>query len=293
MIKLEYMRQFLAVSKYNSLSEAAKVLHRSPSAVSLTLKLIEEQTGQQLFEGERKQILTPFGEFFHECSMRAVTEHEKSIDDISRYASGESGHVRLATVPSVATHLIPLVITELYRSRPNIQVDLRDIDSYSVARTVTEGSSDFGIASLSPRSVNLKSELLTEEPFVCLIPKGHALENIETPLTLDELASFPFIANDLLNLSNNPDVQKLVAGAHLKIRNVSSLLAFVEAGFGITLLPRMASSLGVNLIVKPLQDTSLKRQLYLLQSTNRSLSSAANAFIDEIHNQVVKINEFD
>jgi len=140
MIKLEYMRQFLAVSRYNSLSEAAQVLHRSPSAVSLTLKLIEEETEQQLFEGERKQTLTPFGEFFHECAMRAVTEHEKAVDDISNYASGESGHVRIAAVPSVATHLIPRVVTELCREKPNIQIDLRDIDSYSVARTVTEGT---------------------------------------------------------------------------------------------------------------------------------------------------------
>ncbi len=291
MIKLEYMRQFLAVSRYNSLSEAAKVLHRSPSAVSLTLKLIEEHTGEQLFEGERKQKLTPFGEFFNECSMRAVTEHERAVDDIERYASGESGHVSVASVPSVATHLMPKVITELYRSRPNIQVDLRDIDSYSVARTVTEGSSDFGIASLSPRSVNLKSELLTEEPFVCLMPKGHALEKTKTPLTWDDLTPFPFIANDLLMLSNNPDVQKLLSGAPLKIRNVSSLLAFVESGFGITLLPRMACSLAPNLIAKPLEDTSLRRQLYLLQPANRSLSSAAVAFIDEIHQQIKLTNK--
>ena len=287
------MRQFLAVSRYNSLSEAAQVLHRSPSAVSLTLKLIEEQTGQQLFEGERKQVLTPFGEFFHECSMRAVTEHEKAVDDIERYASGESGHVRVAAVPSVATHLIPLVIKELYKTLPKIQVDLRDIDSYSVARTVTEGSSDFGIASLSPNSINLESELLTEEPFICLLPKGHPLESNKKPLSFDDLIAHPFISNDLLELSNHQDVQKLVSAAHLKIRNVSSLLAFVGSGFGITLLPKMASSLAPNLIIKPLEDTSLTRKLFLLKSSNRSLSSATTEFINEIHRQVILLNNED
>ncbi len=290
MIKLEYMRQFLAVSRYNSLSEAAKVLHRSPSAVSLTLKLIEEETGQQLFEGERKQVLTQFGEFFRECSTRAVSEHEKAVDDIQRYASGKSGHVRIAAVPSVATHLIPLVITELYKNKPNIQVDLRDIDSYSVARTVSEGSSDFGIASLSPSSINLKSELLTEEPFICLVPKGHPLEKNKNPLTINDLLAHPFISNDLLELSNHADIQKLVSAAHLKIRNVSSLLAFVDSGFGITLLPRMASSLAPNLIAKKLDDTSLTRQLFLLQPTNRSLSLATSEFIDEVRKQIKLLN---
>jgi len=289
MIKLEYMRQFLAVSRYNSLSEAAKFLHRSPSAVSLTLKLIEEQTGQKLFEGERKQVLTPFGDFFHECSMRAVTEHEKAVDDIERYASGKTGHVRVASVPSVATHLMPLVINELYKTRPNIQVDLRDIDSYSIARTVSEGSSDFGIASLSPNSVNLKSELLTEEPFICLMPKDHPLEKSNT-LNIDDLMQHPFISNDLLELSNHADIQQLVSAAHLKIRNVSSLLAFVESGFGITLLPRMASSLAPNLIVKPLKDSSLTRQLFLLKPASRSLSSATTEFIEEVYRQIKLLN---
>lgn len=285
------MRQFLAVSRYNSLSEAAQVLHRSPSAVSLTLKLIEEQTGQHLFEGERKQILTPFGEFFHECATRAVTEHNKAVDDIKNYASGESGHVRIASVPSVATHLIPLVITELYKTKPNIQVDLRDIDSYSVARTVSEGSSDFGIASLSPQSVNLKSELLAKEPFVCFMPKDHPLTAHKKPLTWEDLSDFPFVSNDLLGMSNNSEVQKLISGSHLKIRNVSSLLSFVESGFGITLLPRMASSLAPNLIVKPLKDTSLIRQLFLLKPANRSLSSATIEFIEEVYKQVIILNK--
>lgn len=292
MIKLEYMRQFLAVSRYNSLSEAAKVLHRSPSAVSLTLKLIEEQTNQQLFEGERKQILTPFGEFFQECSMRAVSEHEKAVDDIERYASGKSGHVRVASVPSVATHLIPLVIKELHKNNTNIQVDLRDNDSYSVARSVSEGSSDFGIASLSPHSVNLKSELLTEEPFVCLMPKGHPLESHSNALTWEDLAPYPFISNDLLNLSTNDNIQNLVASAHLKIRNVSSLIAFIDSGFGISLLPLMASSLAPNLVIKPLEDKTVKRKLYLLTPVSRSLSSAATEFIDEVHQQVKALNSF-
>jgi len=290
MIKLEYMRQFLAVSRYNSLSEAAKELHRSPSAVSLTLKLIEEQTNQSLFEGERKQTLTPFGEFFHECSLRALSEYEKAVEDIQRYASGKSGHVKIASVPSVATHLMPRVINTLKNKSPNIQIDLRDTDSYSVARSVSEGSSDFGIASLSSRTINLQSELLTEEPFVCLMPKGHPLEDHAKPLTWQDLAEYPFISNDLLNLSDNENIQYLIAHAHLKIRNVSSLVAFIESGFGISLLPRMTSALTSNLISKPLKDKTLTRKLYLLTPANRSLSSVATEFVNEVRQHIQRID---
>jgi len=290
MIKIEHMRQFLAVCQYNSLSDAAQFLHRSPSAISMTLKHIEEFLEKPLFEGERKQKLTPLGVHMQKCATRAVSEHQKAVDEITRFAKGESGHVRIAAVPSVATHLLPSVITSLFIELPDIHVDLRDIDSPSVARTVTEGDSDFGIASLSPRSVNLKTELLTEEPFMCLFPEGHPLGNIEGALSWEDIAQHPFVSNVLVDQINHPQLQKLAASAHLRIRNMSSLIAFVESGFGITLLPRMAAILATSLQSKDLEDQNLKRQLYLLQPKDRSLSSAAQALRERILNKVKEVN---
>jgi DNA-binding transcriptional LysR family regulator len=290
MIKIEHMRQFLAVSQHNSLSEAAKSLHRSPSAVSMTLKHIEEYLGKPLFEGERKQKLTPLGKYMSDCATRAVTEHQKAVDDIVRFANGESGCVKVSAVPSVATHLLPLVIANLYKKHADIQVDLRDIDSLAVAKTVSEGASDFGIASLSPHSINLKTELLTEEPFMCICPKDHPLARINTPLSWEEIAQYPFIANVLVDQINHPQVQMLAASAQLRMRNLASLIAFIEAGFGVTLLPRMAASLAPGLRAKPLEENTIKRQLYLLQLKDRSLSSAAHVFKEEILQQVKKLN---
>ena len=284
------MRQFLAVCQYNSLSDAAQFLHRSPSAISMTLKHIEAFLGHPLFEGERKQKLTPLGLHMEKCATRAVSEHQKAVDEITRFAKGESGHVRIAAVPSVATHLLPSVIMSLFRELPDIQVDLRDIDSPSVARTVAEGDSDFGIASLSPRSVNLKTELLTEEPFMCLYPEGHPLGNINRPLSWEDIAQFPFVSNVLVDQISHPQVQKLAASAHLRIRNMSSLVAFVESGFGITLLPRMAAKLATSLHSKDLEDQALKRQLYLLEPTDRSMSSAAQVLREKILNKVEEVN---
>ena len=290
MIKIEHMRQFLAVCQYNSLSDAAQFLNRSPSAVSMTLKHIETFLGQPLFEGERKQKLTPLGLHTQKCATRAVAEHQRAVDEITRFAKGQSGHVRIAAVPSVATHLLPSVITSLFSELPDIQVDLRDIDSPSVARTVAEGDSDFGIASLSPRSVNLKTELLTEEPFMCLFPPGHPLGNIDRALSWEDIAQHAFVSNILVDQIRHPEVQKLAASAHLRIRNMSSLIAFVESGFGITLLPKMAAILATTLQSKELQDHTLKRQLYLLEPADRSMSSAALSLRERILKRVEELN---
>jgi DNA-binding transcriptional LysR family regulator len=182
-------------------------------------------------------------------------------------------------------------MSSLFADLPDIQVDLRDIDSSSVARTVAEGNSDFGIASLSPRSVNLKTELLTEEPFICFFPKGHILGNSNKALSWKDIAQHPFVSNALVDQISHPEVQKLAASAHLRIRNISSLIAFVESGFGITLLPRMAAILASGLDTAELEDQTLKRQLYLLQPADRSISSAALILKQRILKRVEELNQ--
>ncbi len=81
MIKIEHLRQFLAVTDHSTLNLAAKSLHRTPAAISMTLKMIETELGGALFEGERKQSLTPLGKYVQDRAVRAVDEYQTAVDD--------------------------------------------------------------------------------------------------------------------------------------------------------------------------------------------------------------------
>lgn len=61
-IKIEMLRCFCAVADHGSLADAAEVLGRTPSAVSMMLRQFEDHIGSPLFEGGRKARLTPLGE---------------------------------------------------------------------------------------------------------------------------------------------------------------------------------------------------------------------------------------
>ena len=90
MIKLEYLRVFVTVAEPQALNEAAERLGRTPSAVSMTLKQIEESLGGPLFEGERKAALTPLGAFALRHARRAVSEHDTATAAIQRFARGNT-----------------------------------------------------------------------------------------------------------------------------------------------------------------------------------------------------------
>ena len=107
MIKLEYLRVFATVAETRALNEAADRLGRTPSAISMTLKQIEDALGGPLFEGERKVALTPLGAFALRHAQTAVAGHNAATAAIRRFARGEEGEVRIAAVPSAATRLLP------------------------------------------------------------------------------------------------------------------------------------------------------------------------------------------
>lgn len=283
MIKLEYLRVFATVAETRALNEAAERLGRTPSAVSMTLKQIEENLGGPLFEGERKAALTPLGAFVLRHAHRAVSEHDAATAAIQRFARGEEGEVRIAAVPSAATRLLPGAVARLRRQRPGVRVNLRDIHSAAVVQAVEQKSVDIGIASPSPLSASLAEELLFEDPFVLVCRKDHPIAQLGGPAAWSDVDPNEFIANGLCANIPSPDVAELARHAPLMVHNVSSLLAFVSEGFGVTLLPALAISAEAgDLRTVPLAAPGAIRRLVSITRPGETLSPSASALLTEI-----------
>ncbi|MGB1009668.1 MAG: LysR family transcriptional regulator [Thiolinea sp.] len=276
-VKLENLRTFVTVADCGALSEAAALLNRTPSAVSMGLKQFEEQLGAALFETDRKSTLTPLGRFVLEEGQRALNDFDESMRTIQRYVGGEMGTIRLATVPSVATSLLPGVVQQFQADRPNVRLELRDIDSVSVATAVRNGSVDFGIASRPTAISDLTTELLLEEPFGVICHTSHPLTTIGTPIRWSMLKDIPLISNGLSTRISHPTFSPLNSNSAIHIHNIATLLSFVRRGIGITLLPRLVIQDDAGLCFLPLADKSILRRLHFLQHKQHRLNPAAEA----------------
>ena len=276
-VKPDSLRTFVTVASCGQLSEAARQLNRTPSAVSMGLKQFETQLGTALFETDRKSTLTPLGHFVLEEGQRALNDFDESIRTIQRYVDGEMGTIRLATVPSVATHLLPGVVQNFHAERPNVRLELRDIDSVSVAAAVRNGSVDFGIASRPASAHDLSTELLLEEPFGVVCSKEHALTQHEDAIQWEMLAGVSLISNGLSALIRHPAFSPMNSSSTIHIHNIATLLGFVRQGIGITLLPRLVIQNDAGLRFLALADQGLMRRLYFLQHKQHRLSPAALA----------------
>lgn len=282
--KLDQVRTFKTVAEYGSLTDAAKILNRSPSAISMSLKQFTEQLGGELFETDRKSTLTPLGDFVLEQSRTALKDFDESMESIRRFAKGDFGTVRIACVPSFSTRMLPRIVKEFSRQMPAVRLELRDIDSELINRAVRKGIVDMGIASRLTVSQQLKTKLLFEEPLGVVCQPGHPLSGQARPVTWPQLKTQTFISTELHKLISHPNLDSMRKQARLHIHNLASLLSFIMEGFGVTLLPRSAIPDHLALCFLPLEDKTAKRRLYLIEHKKHRLNPAARRFKSHIIN---------
>ncbi len=276
------LRCFTAVATHGSLSDAANALGRTPSAVSMMLKQFEEHIGSALFETARKSRLTPLGDLILAEARREVAHFENTVSVIEGLSRSEFGYLRLAVTPSVATTILPLVILKFAQKYPNVQIDLRDMDSVTIARELDRERADVGIGSLSEVEGMCRTELFSDD-FGLVCRKDDPLAKDWDKLSWRTMGDHPIIANGLCEQITDPDFAPILARSRLMVPNTASLLGLVRQGVGITVLPRLAlANVLDEFAFLPLADVTARRTVHLMSRPKNVLMPAAQEFLSLI-----------
>ncbi|MGB0960143.1 MAG: LysR family transcriptional regulator [Halocynthiibacter sp.] len=292
-IKIEMLRCFAAVARSGKLSDAAQQLGRTPSAVSMMLKQLEDHLGEPLFMTDRKNRLSALGTFVFEQAERELHQFDATIYAIESFANARHGRVRVAAVPSIASAIMPQAITKFINRFPGVQVDLRDMDSTAILHELSRGRIDIGIASAGLSGGTLHCENLTSDRFGLICPVDHPLAKIGPDLTWADMKNYRFIANDLSRLITAPEFQDIHASAQLSMHNITSLLAMVRAGIGITILPEMTlmTSDTRGFTFNPFPDSLPRRQIHMLRKADTPASPAARELEKQIFATVTELEK--
>lgn len=279
MIRLEALRALVTVAENGNIKDAADRLHRTASAVSMTLKQIEDRLGSPLFEADRKQTLSSLGQLVYDHSVVLLRDYDRAMEVIATHAGARSGKLRLAAVPSVAVNLVPMALQAFVKLRPGLEIELFDTDSTEVHHLVESGQVDLGFAGRPRKEANLSFTPLFTDPFRLVCRMDSDLATILRPVEWHDLAAQDIIQNEACRGLTSEGFRALAATSALSVRNVSSLLAMVQAGMGITLLPELATaSLPANLAALSLADDSCFRTVGILLTSNKVQSPLAKAF---------------
>lgn len=282
MLRLEALRTFVEVADHGNIRDASERLYRTPSAVSMTLKQIEDRLGCPLFETDRKSTLTEMGRFLYDQSVIVLRDFDRAMERIEAQSKARSGKLRIASVPSVATMLLPEFLQAFAANRPDLDIDLVDTDSTDVRHLVETGEVDLGIAGLPGDLPGLASETIFRDPFKLVCRSDSALAQRTEELDWSDLDGTTMILNEASRNLPSAAFQARASLARLSVRNVASLMAMVQAGMGVTLLPSLATvNLPAALSARPLRDPACMRTVGLHWRLGRTPSPVALRFIAE------------
>jgi len=292
MIKLEALRVFVTVAEIGNIKEAAERLHRTPSAVSMALKQLEEDVGGAIFETDRKNSLTALGSFMLDAGRTQVLSFDKAIAAIRAFAQARIGRLTLACVPSVAANLIPSLFLQFVEGRPDMEIELYDIDSRNVRLMVERGQADIGIAGKPMSDALVSFEPLFRDRFRVLCGSSSRLARLSRPVRWSDLRGVGLILNGASEKISARQYQALAEKASMTVRNVTSLVALVKAGSGVTLLPALATTdLPESIIALDLADATVHRVVGLLERRGATRSPVAAAFREFMLDQMSTLEE--
>lgn len=198
---------------------------------------------------KRQVILTATGQAIVARARRTLAEAEALVD-LAR-ASGEplSGDLRLGVIPTVGPYLMPRSMPHLRRAFPALRLYLREDLTEALIEWLTDGRLDAAIVALPFDIGDLACEPLFEDGYLLACARGHPLAN------RDHVESHDFAGRPMMLLERGHCLQRHALSAFdagdigedrsFAATSLATLVAMVEEGLGITLLPQLAIDAGI------------------------------------------------
>lgn len=235
------LQLFLRAVDARSLSKAAAQSHLALAAASRRIALLEHCYGVQLLYRSAQGVEpTPAGDSLAFHARQLLRQEEQLRAELSDFAKGIRGHIRLQSNTSAITQFLPDDLASFVAEFPDVKVELEESRSGAIAQALREGRTDIGIVLEGTDLQGLQSFGYRADRLVAVVPRGH-------PLRARKLAFGDLLKHDFVGLDSNAAMMKLLAdaaaalGEPLRLRvQVSSFEAvckLVQSGMGIGILP--------------------------------------------------------
>ena len=188
-MELEQLKQLTEIARCGTLQAAADRLHLSQSALSRSLKRLEDDLGQQLFDRTRNSMqINAAGQLALEHARLILAEERRLRDDFAALAKRERT-IRVASVAPAPTWRLSSLVLEQY---PTTIVEPDIASEQEVETRLLNGTCDLAILARKPTLPTISTRLFMQEDLYANVPKDHVLRTRDS-LTFAELDGFTFL----------------------------------------------------------------------------------------------------
>ena len=252
-VDLVSLSLFSLVARTGSISKGAALAALAVGAASKRLSDLEHSLGTTLLERHSRGVtLTAAGLALQQHAQRILSDVDQMTADLSDYASGLTGVVRLWANTSAVTQFLPEQVSTFVRDNPRIRIELEEADSHEIVVAVLDGRADLGIFADRTPALGLHVLNYRHDRLVLVAPGGHPLAKRKT-VRWEQAVEHDFVTlAKATSLQKRLEMETEKLGRRLKnriqVRSFDAMCRMVAAGMGIAVLPDVA----VEPLLKPL-----------------------------------------
>jgi DNA-binding transcriptional LysR family regulator len=289
-VNFELYKVFHTVAKTGSFSAAARELYISQSAVSQSIKNLEECTGSLLFvRGPRRVKLTAVGEMLYSHVEQACNLLNKAESKIREMQSLDLGEVKIGVGDTILRYLLIPFLQKFIQDYPNIKLKIINRTSLGIINSIKTGAVDLGIVTMPISDNDIDAaELCEVEDVFIASSRFSSLEN--RPVSLEELAAYPLMllqkeSSTRKNLDSFFISKGIEITPEIELESMDLLIELARIGLGIAYVLKECAIQFVEkkqLFILQLKEPSPKRQLAIASLKSVPLSPAAQAFREKL-----------
>jgi len=187
------MEIFLNVVKSGHLTNVAKDMSLSQSAISMSIKELENILGRPVFDRiNKKLVLNEVGRAFH----KEIDPIFKKLSDIEyEFKNSENkGMIRVGASTTIVDYLMPSIICSYMSSYPDVKITLKEGNTQEIAELIKEGSIDIGfVEGFVSGSDIIKEKIGIDE--LLIVTENKDIANTK-PLFIDELSDMRWVLRE-------------------------------------------------------------------------------------------------
>jgi len=285
-MNLAQLEVFLTVAREKRFSRAAEKLYRTQSAVSQSIRKLEEELGEPLFDrSSRDGLLTDAGRLLQEYAERLLNLRDDAHGALVELRQLHRGKLTIAANEFTALYLLP-VLAEFRRLHPMIRIAVNRSFGSHIPDDVLRHNSELGVLTYNPEGAQLCSIVVYLDELILVVPPSHPLASAHQ-VSIRQLGAEMFVAHNVPSPYRDKVIQafkrhKTPLHMEIELPTLQAIKRFVAMGNGVALVPEISVENELargELIRIPVRELRLHRKLRLIYRKSASLSHAAQAFL--------------
>ncbi|MDD6387012.1 LysR family transcriptional regulator [Lactobacillus equicursoris] len=277
---------FRTVLEQGTFYKASVVLNVTPSAISHSVNQLESELGFPVFVRSRTGVkLTPDGQKILPLIQEIINDQNR-LEQVAQQIQGlDTGLIRIGAFSSACINWLPPLIQTFAKSYPQVKISVRQAGFNEITEAVKSGQLDLGLTMMPENDLGITVEKILEDEIYCIAPMNFQVKNGHS-VSEEDLVNYNFILQQ-----SDYDLDTKAALDHYSIKSTAiqfsiddqSIVAMVEAGLGLGILPALAlQKMQGEVQILPFS-TPFYRKIALVTSSQQRLAPSTRQMIKNVH----------